>query len=321
MRLRWRNIWRACFACLAFAGCSGGADPNSGIGAYLRLTNAQYISGELGTAPAADAPTMAGISIGNVIVFPGAAGRSLGGSAFAATSVLIGLEGDVGHWEIPTSLADATTPGAFLFDTTVSLSPLLPVDPATRTLIFRAVDQHGTVGPPMTLDLQIQASALATDTPPPLEVTLTWDTEADLDLKVRVPVPNPAPGKKPYVDVWNRSPVALPPVPSGSSPYTPDEIAAAGQLDFDSNAQCLIDGRRQEDVIFPQVPPPGTYEVRVDATSLCGQVAAQWHAVAMANGQLIPHAEAYGQVGDIDTQGSHGPATGTLAFTFTVPTP
>jgi hypothetical protein len=29
--------------------------------------------------------------------------------------------------------------------------------------------------------------------------------------------------------------------------------------------------------------------------------------------------EAYGQMGDIDTQGSHGPATGTLAFTFTVP--
>ena len=65
---------------------------------------------------------------------------------------------------------------AFLFDTTFSLSPLLPVDPATRTLIFRAVDQHGAVGPPMTLDLKIQASALATDTPPPLEVTLTWDT-------------------------------------------------------------------------------------------------------------------------------------------------
>ena len=59
--------------------------------------------------------------------------------------------------------------------------------------------------------------------------------------------------------------------------------------------------------------------MRIDATSLCGQVAAQWHAFATANGQLIAHAEAYGQMGDIDTPGSHGPATGTLAFTFMVP--
>jgi len=318
-----RAIGRAgagtCLAGLAVAiagGCGGGASPDSGVGALLRLANAQYVPGELGTEVTADAPKMASISIGNIAVFPGATGRTLSGSAFAATAVLIGLGGDSGHWVTPTGLTDATNPGAFSFDTPYSLSPLTPLDPSMRTLIFRAVNQQGTVGPPMTLDLQIQARALST-TPLPLQVTLTWDTEADLDLKLRVPVPNPAPGKKPYLDVWTRSRVALPPLPDGSPPYTASDIAAAGQLDFDSNAQCLIDGRLQEDVIFPQAPPSGTYEVRVDAASMCGQVAAQWHAFALLNGQMV--GQAYGQDGDLDTQGSHGPATGTLAFTFPVP--
>jgi len=303
------------FLAMAIAGCSGGASPDSGIGALLRLANAQYIPGELGTDVTADAPTMAAISVGNIAVFPGATGRTLTGSAYA-TAVLIGLQGDSAHWVTPTGLADATNRGAFTFDTPFSLSPLTPLDPPTRALIFRAVDLQGTVGPPMSLNLQIQARALST-TPLPLQVTLTWDTEADLDLKLRVPVPNPAPGKKPYLDVWTRSRVALPPLPDGSPPYTASDIAAAGQLDFDSNAQCLIDGRLQENIIFPQALPSGTYEVRVDAASMCGQVAAQWHAYALLNGQMV--GQAYGQDGDVDTQGSHGPATGTLAFTFTVP--
>ena len=68
----------------------------------------------------------------------------------------------------------------------------------------------------------------------------------------------------------------------------------------------------------PKAAPSGTYEVRVDATSLCGQVTARWHAYAItSSGEVL--GEAYGQATDIDTQGSHGPATGTLAFTFMVP--
>jgi hypothetical protein len=303
---------------LAASGCDEGASPNAGVGALLRLTNAQYVAGELSTQTTADAPTMQGITIGNTTVFPGATGRALSGSANAATGVLIGLQGDDAHWLVPTGVPDNQNPGAFTFATSFSLAPQTPLDPAMRSLFFRAVNDKGTVGPPMAFNLKIQALTLSS-VPSTLQISLTWDTDADLDLKVRVPVPNPAPMGKPYVDVWNRSPTALPPLPRGAAPYTAADIAAAGKLDFDSNAQCVIDGRLQENVIFTESPPPGQYEVRVDTYSMCGQVAAQWQVVVTADGQMV--AQAYGQAGDVDTRGSHGSAAGTLALTFTVPSP
>jgi hypothetical protein len=256
---------------------------------------------------------MQAININNTVVFPGAVGRTLSGSANAATAVLIGLGGDSGHWVVPTASPDTDNPGAFVFQTTLSFSPLMPTDPVDRSLVFRAVDAQGTIGPPTVLGIKVQTSALST-AGAALAVTLTWDAESDLDLKVRVP--SAADPSKP-IDVWTRSRVALPPVGNGDPPHTDDEIAAAGQLDYDSNANCVIDGLRQEDVVFPQAPPAGTYEVRVDAFSLCGQVAARWHALAQAGDQML--GEAYGQMSDFDARGSHGPATGTLAFTFTVP--
>jgi hypothetical protein len=299
--------------CLAAAGCTG-ASPDDGIGARLRLAGAQYIPGALGSADMGDAPTIQTLSITNTVLFPGAAGVSLGGSATAATAMLIGFDGDVGHWVVPTGVEDPENPGAFLFSTSMSVSPEIPLGP--QNLFLRGVDAHGNVGPVKTLVIKIQGRALSAAGTPPLQVTLTWDTEADLDLKVRVPIPNPV-AMKSYLDVWNKSPVALPPLAAGAPPYTADDVAAAGQLDFDSNAQCLIDGRLQEDVVFPQAPPPGTYQVRVDAYSMCGQTAAEWHVYALLDGNMV--AEAYGQAGDVDTQGSHGPGAGTLAFTFTVP--
>lgn len=302
---------------LAAVGCEGaGASPKSGIGGLFSVSGAQYIPGELTTAPMADAPTMQTINL-NTVLFPGAVGRPLGGSGNGSSSVLVGMAGDIGHWVLPTGIPDAENPGAFAFQqTTVSLAPQTPLDPPTRDVIFRAVDEDGNIGPAMILSVRIQSLTLST-TPASLRVTLTWDTEADLDLKLRVPVPNPTAKQKPYVDVWSKFPVALPPVGNGAPAHTAAEIDAAGKLDFDSNAQCAIDGRLQENITFPQTPPSGDYEVRVDATSLCGQVAAQWHAVVFANDVMV--GQAYGQVGDIDTQVSHGPATGTLAITFSVP--
>ena len=92
-------------------------------------------------------------------------------------------------------------------------------------------------------------------------------------------------------------------------------MAAAGSLDFDSNAGCVIDGRRQENIVYTQPPPPGDYTVRVDASSLCGQVDAQWRVTARtADGTLQGFAQ--WEATDADTRGSHGAGAGRLAFTF-----
>src|SRR5207244_13617059 len=118
----------------------------------------------------------------------------------------------------------------------------------------------------------------------------------------------------PPIDVWTKHRVALPPLGPADPPYTDDQVKDVGQLDYDSNANCVIDSLLQENVVFTQASPSdkaapsGTYEVRVDVTSLCGQATARWHAYAIANGSDVL-GEAYGQATDIDTQGRHGQAT------------
>jgi hypothetical protein len=154
-----------------------------------------------------------------------------------------------------------------------------------------------------------------------LVVTLTWDTESDLDLHVTVP--NATDPSMPVI-VWAKAPLALPPVGSSDPAYTAAQVAAAGSLDIDSNAQCVIDGRRQEDLIFPVAPAPpppaGTYEVRVDAMSMCGQGVAHWHAIAVVDNDVEhPVGEAFGQLTDLDASRPHVATSGILAFTFSMP--
>jgi hypothetical protein len=94
-------------------------------------------------------------------------------------------------------------------------------------------------------------------------------------------------------------------------------------LDFDSNGNCTIDGRRQENVVFPtgSTPPSGEYTVLVDAASLCGQFDAQWVVTAnvydaYGNATLIGFAQ--WEATDADTRGPHTAGSGRLAFTFTI---
>ena len=100
-------------------------------------------------------------------------------------------------------------------------------------------------------------------------------------------------------------------------PYEGDGGGSYGYIDYDSNANCIIDGLRREDAIWPHPPPPGQYTVRVDAPSLCGQPIANWTVQAVLDGNLV--GQASGVAVDADTMGSHGPGAGVLAFQFTVP--
>jgi hypothetical protein len=246
-------------------------------------------------------------------VQPGATDRSVSGSAGATSrAVLIGLEHDDAHWILPVGAEDFDFPGSFTFQTRLSFSRSL--QPGRYELVLRATDAGGTVGPAQTLALTVASPAPSGA----LVVTLEWDVDADLDLKLRMP--NTANTGMPgaFDDVWAKAPLALPPQRPGDPSYTADEIASAGKLDLDSNSQCRIDGIRQENVVFPQAPPSGSYEVRVDAFSMCGQVAARWRAVAvLGDGQVL--GEARGRMSDTDTRGAHTASTGLLAFGFQIP--
>jgi hypothetical protein len=295
------------------AGC-GGESPQSGLTAYLRVANGQYEPGALTADEGATEPTVDTIKSANTRVFPGAQSRTVSGSVNgAAVAILIGLEGDTAHWLVPVGVPDLEMTGNFTFSASLSYSPDLPTGP--RSLLFRAIDADGNLGPVQSLSLKVEIPAPTGA----LVIQLTWDTEADLDLHVRIA--DPSVPKTGSFDVWNKAPLALPPKASSDPPYTKAEIVAAGRLQFDSNAQCVIDGQRHEEVVFPGVVPPGPYEVRVDTFSLCAESTARWHVAAFTNAMGTPTLiqEAFGQSTDRDTIATHGADSGVLAFSFSPP--
>jgi hypothetical protein len=305
---------------LALGGCSGAtADP--GLDALVRASGAQFVRGALESDMSAPGPMVTLISTNSTVVAAGFSRNLTGSASGKATAVLIGLEGDVGYWIVPTGVMDTDSPGNYTFQTTLAFSASLPTGPAK--LIFRAVDASGQIG--ASRELQVKVTE-----PLPmgsLVVSLDWDTEADLDLHVTVP--NAIDPNSPVV-VWAKQPLALPSVDAMGNPlpHPMMQVMNAGSLDLDSNANCAIDGRRQENLIFPvstatapvPAPPSGTYEVRVDAWSMCGQPVARWHAIAVKDNDVDnPLGEAVGQLTDLDASRPHVATSGILAFTFTMP--
>jgi hypothetical protein len=88
-------------------------------------------------------------------------------------------------------------------------------------------------------------------------------------------------------------------------------------LDFDSNANCQIDGQDLENVIWSGPPPVGHYVVRVAAASLCGLTSAAWYASAsVASGSK---GAASGVLTDAATRSSAQAGSGITAFEFDYP--
>jgi hypothetical protein len=188
-------------------------------------------------------------------------------------------------------------------------------------LVLRGVDAKGQLGAPFVLPLTVKAPPASGA----LVFTLSWDTQADLDLHVLVP--NPDDPTTP-IEIWSRSPVGLPPLGPADPPYDDATAKAAPYLDLDSNAACVIDGRRRENVIFssppadgsfePVAPPDGTYIVRVDTFSMCGQAAAQWRVEVNTPDGPVVNAATWEST-DSDARGAHGAGTGRLAVQFQLP--
>ncbi|MFT3770576.1 MAG: hypothetical protein QM820_34550 [Minicystis sp.] len=209
-----------------------------------------------------------------------------GALAPEATAAAIGLAGDRGYWIVPAGLPDVAAPGFPTFDVTLSFSPGLREGP--YDLVVRAVDEHDRFGAPETRML----TALPAPVPEgALVISLRWDTEADLDLHVSLP--------------------------GGAVIWKGDIADSGGMLDVDANAACVIDGRRQENVIWKDAPAAGHYQVRVDAFSLCDEAFANWKVEARLDGKLIGSAQ--GESLPTDTFVTHDRGAGVLALEFDVP--
>lgn len=271
---------------LALAGC-GGVPANRGLGAELLVTGAQFNTGAM-PAPSGG-PAVVSVDLRSNAAYAGQIEAPLSGSLGpTATAALIGLSGDIGYWTVPAGLPDVSAPSYPTFAVSLSYSASLAA--GTYDLVVEAADANGNVGSPDTSTITLTSPSSPSGA---LVVSLRWDTEADLDLHVL------APGG---IEIW-REDVA----PAGSGAY----------LDFDSNADCMIDGRRLENVIWKDAPPSGHYQVLVDTFSLCAATFANWSVEAKLDGKVV--GSAAGESVVTDTEVPHEGGAGVLALAFDVP--
>jgi hypothetical protein len=290
-----------CAIAVCTASCSGGVRADTGVDANMQIAGAQFVRGPMPQG-STSGPAVEQIALMNNNIWAGLADDPISGALGpAATAAALGLQGDVGYWIVVAGVPNVATPNDPSLSATASFS--LGILLRSYTLVVCAVDSSGNFGPPGTQVLVAETSPTNPPASGDLVVTLSWDTESNLDLHVVDPN-----GVEIY---WNDQ--------SSQPPFSFDQTdgGSYGYIDYDSNANCVIDGLRREDAIWPKQPPGGEYTVRVDAASLCGQPIANWTVRALLDGAQI--GQASGVELDVDTRGSHGAGAGVLALQFAVP--
>lgn len=286
------RAWIAPSLTLVLAGaCQPDQAALTGIGEPIQIANGQFISGNLpgtppppsdgGIAAAEDAgqdsgpPTPLAITslggpAGNNIQ-PGASGQSFSGDASNdAVAVGVRLDGmGTGYWVVPVGPPDPLEPAAFTFGMSASFG--LNDAPGLHDLLFVAIDGSGNAGvqaviPNLCINSRIPDNGFAcypnTQPPPHAVFTLEWDTNFDLDLHVVTPDGTDFSPKNPYGGPVEAGVHGLPP--------------GLPHIDRDSLENCVPDGLRQEDLIYPDPLPSGSYIIYVDPFDACGQAAARF---------------------------------------------
>jgi hypothetical protein len=282
-------------ALVAIALLSACGQQDGGFDAWVQIGGAQFFRGA--TPTTTDGPAITNFYPTTTRLAPGIKGWPLSGQApLDATAIAIYFEGDKGYWIVQPGTVDPQLLDVLNFSASLSFAASLP--PGQYKLLGRAIDQNGEWGAPAEVDLH---TADVADNAT-LTVSLAWDTEADLDLHLVTPTG----------EVWAKRINSTPKPPPGTTP-DPNAWKSGGILDFDSNGNCIIDGRRKENVYWTQPPPSGHYIARVDAFSLCGEADAIWTVTTslggMAQGRALP----------TDTQFDHGEGAGVTALEFDIP--
>jgi hypothetical protein len=287
-------------AVVLLCGCAG-ADSDPGLAATVRVLDAQYQSGPL--PQAGTGPEIVSLRVPHMQVLPGLRRELITGSMPpGAESVLIGLEGDSGYWIVSAGAPSIEEPGLTTFSAELSFAHSTPVGPLT--LAFSAVSAEGQVGPRKTALLDAQARARSDL----LSIELRWDREVDLDLHVVTPD-----GEELYPGNINSY---VTPAPGAALP-DPNAYRDGGVLELDSNANCALDGRREERASWRAPPAPGLYTVRVATASLCGEAVAHWTLEVWLAGQRVQSVQGISQ--PFDTRFGAGLGAGLLACELRVP--
>ena len=286
----------------AVLGACDAASPELGYDAVLQIPGAQFRPGPFPAPTGGPDAVMVSTTRGRVTI--GELREKLHGALAAdARAAILGLTGTDGTWIVTAGPPTFDTPDDATIDATYGVRDDTP--PGPIELEMAAVDGDGKIGAPATVTVTADFGDPPA-VPSTLVVGLEWDGAADLDIHVIAPDGGEA---------WAGHPNTHVRPPPGET-EDPNAYLDGGILDHDGNMSCQRDGRPSEHVAWTMPPPPGTYTVRVEARSMCGDAAAPWFVEALdATGAVIGAARGISTPDDV-TYGRHGAGAGITALTF-----
>lgn len=247
----------------------GGERLTEGVNEPLRVTGAQFVSGEL---PGARPLTADEIREGRMpkkpfSTTPEIAGRTLevrsaglgisGRTSPDAYSVALALNGiGSGYWVLPVGAPDPFNNDELAWSARIDLGD---VPPGLQYLRVAALDRDQRAGTQRALELCIRSPIPdnlnvcdPTIAPPRLAVSLAWDSAADLDLVVVTP----SGAVLDYAHVDDT-----------------EETDSPGYFTGDGGTGCEPSGPRRESITWQEKPSKGIYYVYVNLHDACGDVA------------------------------------------------
>lgn len=261
MRRSWLQL--TLFAGLASAACASGG---SGADQPFRVRGAQFFEGELpGFLPSERSersPRVTSFETANLRVRQGQGGKAFSGRADGDTSsIAVALDGvSTGYWVLPIGSVDAVTNE---LSWSVSADFGRSILPGRYTLGIVAIDGAGVAGDQLLQELCVLGRVpdngrACSDTaePPNVVISLQWDNNADLDLTVVSPSGARLGAKHTAADG--------------------DEADETSKLDRDSNAACVTDNIRTENLVWNETSPTGTHHVYVNLFDACKQPAVRF---------------------------------------------
>jgi hypothetical protein len=279
--------------CLAItAGCGESIPFRSGADQPIQVEGGQFFEGPLPTGTRGPAVTT--VDSRNNLIVAGETGKKLTGLAEDGAYSIALRFSDIGsgYWVVPVGPPDPQTAGQLSWTAICDIARETP--PGNHTLEFSAADSAGRFGAKNATPVLVQTLRPSGR----VVVSLTWDTNADLDLHLVAPDGKELDPKHP-----NSSNL----LDGGAAP------PGNGLLDRDSNANCVIDGYREEDVVWQDAPAPGTYLARVDMFSACGAPIAHFVFSIWENDKEV--LERNGEILAVDADGG-GPGSGMFVSQF-----
>lgn len=231
---RWST--RILSACLVLAAsCGGGTEPDAADITDF-ITGVSTSGNVTAQFRSGEPPTG---SSGPAVNAAGSSALILGGSSIRTLSattafnrVIVAVAGVEGYWEL-------TLPGNVSSqDIILSVGQDVPL--TSFTVQYAA---GNSVGIGVADEEPVSIVEVGTGD---VQVSVSWNVESDVDLHLVEP--------------------------NGEEIYYGNDVSnSGGTLDLDSNAACIIDGKKNENITWPtRVPPKGTYTVRVDYWDSCG---------------------------------------------------